>query len=571
MDMNKTFLYAASLKTKDGTKWGFINSSGEFVIQPSFDYANDFQANGLATVEINGRYGCINEQGNLVIPAHFETMIDFSEGRAQVVYKGGFHVIDEMGRILTPKPYNFISMYQEGRAMCSNQDSDGNFRYGYLNKQGKEVIPLQYETASDFHDGLAVVKMNSYFLLIDRDGHTIHSYNYSFVGNYGDKLLAFRKDEQTPFGYVNTWGDVIIQPQFSGAQAFENGRAVINASQDYGNKYGLIDRHGTFIIEPLYNDVIILGEHRIAVGKAIDKEKPYLGSKYAVTNWKGDFLTDFIYEHISHFDQGIASVKKGNKAYFIDRSGNRARGLPIVENADSVSLVGQLVRVLKDTRIAYIVRRGKLVWKQNTIIPLTKRYRILEKMFEPNKDYLVFYPQLDGLKINVVEAFVNKKLKKLSNVKKIDPNEQLDYSYNGDFSVTFFKNNLLVMELSGYEYYFGAAHGMPSKTYVNINLINGSFYELGDLFKKDSDYVKRLSDIIGQMIKTDPQYDYVFPGSYKGISPEQPFYVQEDVLSIYFTPYEIGPYAAGFPTFKIPFTEIIDIIDTKGEFWLSFH
>ncbi|UTW70304.1 WG repeat-containing protein [Anaerobacillus sp. HL2] len=67
--------------------------------------------------------------------------------------------------------------------------------------------------------------------------------------------------------------------------------------------------------------------------------------------------TEFIYDHISHFDQGIASVKKENKAYFIDRSGNRARGLPIVENADSVSLVGQLVRVLKNTRIAYIDRK----------------------------------------------------------------------------------------------------------------------------------------------------------------------------------------------------------------------
>ncbi|UTW70760.1 hypothetical protein KHA80_07035 [Anaerobacillus sp. HL2] len=28
----------------------------------------------------------------------------------------------------------------------------------------------------------------------------------------------------------------------------------------------------------------------------------------------------------------------------------------------------------------------------------------------------------------------------------------------------------------------------------------------------------------------------------------------------------MGPYAAGFPTFKIPFSEINDIINTKGEF-----
>ncbi|MCT8136906.1 WG repeat-containing protein [Anaerobacillus sp. CMMVII] len=37
------YLYSASLKTKDGTKWGYINETGEFVIQPDFDFALDFQ------------------------------------------------------------------------------------------------------------------------------------------------------------------------------------------------------------------------------------------------------------------------------------------------------------------------------------------------------------------------------------------------------------------------------------------------------------------------------------------------------------------------------------------------
>lgn len=45
----------------------------------------------------------------------------------------------------------------------------------------------------------------------------------------------------------------------------------------------------------------------------------------------------------------------------------------------------------------------------------------------------------------------------------------------------------------------------------------------------------------------------------------------EDKLAIYFEPYEIAAYAAGFPTFYIPYDEMIDIIDTEGEFWKSFH
>ncbi len=569
--MNNNFLYCASLKTKEGTKWGYINDKGEFEINPHFEFASDFQANGLATVKKDGKFGCIDKRGDFVIVPKFETIIDFSEGRATVVLNGRFHVIDETGQVLTKRGYDFISMYQHGRAMVADTIKDA-YRYGYLNKEGEIVIPLQYETATDFKDGLAIVKVEeNKFALIDKHGNITNQFHYFYVGNYGDLLLAFKKTFNDPYGYIDMKGNVVIEPKFTTGLPFEEGRAVVNVSNDIRNKYGLIDKKGNYIIQPVYNDIMILGDNRVAVGMAVDEEKPFLGSKYAIANWSGELLTEFLYEHVSSFDEGIASVFNGEKAFFIDRSGNRARGLPAVVNADSVSLIGRLVRVIKSNRVSYLSRKGKLVWKQNTIIPLTRRYRVLEKKYEPNKNYVVFYPQIDGLKSGKVENEVNKKLKQLSNLKEIDRDEQLQYTYSGDFNITFFKKNLLVLELYSDEYYFGAAHGMPSKTFAKINLINGRFYELEDLFIKESNYVGRLSEIVENMIKKDPQYSYVFPGVYQGIAPNQPFYVNDDTLYLYFAPYEIGPYAAGFPTFQIPFSEIMDIIDTKGEFWLAFN
>ena len=169
------------------------------------------------------------------------------------------------------------------------------------------------------------------------------------------------------------------------------------------------------------------------------------------------------------------------------------------------------------------------------------------------------------------ENSVNAELKKLSKVVPIDSSKQLEYSYTGDFSMTFFKKDLLVMELDGYQFYWGAAHGMPTRVHANIDLVSGRFYQLKDLFKPGSNYVKVLSDIVGNQIKNDPQYSYVFPDTYKGISADQPFYVKEDALYLYFAPYDIAPYAAGFPTFRIPYGEIMNIIDTEGAFWKAYH
>lgn len=53
-----------------------------------------------------------------------------------------------------------------------------------------------------------------------------------------------------------------------------------------------------------------------------------------------------------------------------------------------------------------------------------------------------------------------------------------------------------------------------------------------DLFIRKSPYVKVISDIIGEQIKDNEKYSYLFPDAYKGIQPDQPFLsVMKDLIS----------------------------------------
>ena len=565
-------LYLAPVKTINGMRYGYIDSKGDFVIKPQFDYAYDFQDNGLAVASMNNLSGLIDSKGNYVLEPKYDNINQFSEGRAAVVDKAGFKVIDENGKELTPKAYSFIGSYKNGRALFADTAASGKYLYGYLDRQGKEVIPLKYEAASDFNNGRAVVKIkDKQFALIGTNGEELQNYNYNFVGNLGDGLLAFQKDDNGKFGYIDLKGNIVIQPQYTWAMSFSNGRAVTNMAEDYTNKYGLIDKRGSFIIKPEYNDIHLLGEDRVAVGKALDPEKPYLGSKYAVADINGNFLTGFIYNNIENFNKGLASAADNKNTFFIDKSGKLVKTLPVVSGGGTLFIQGELIKAFVDNRTAYYDRTGKIIWQQSKVIPLSNQYKINELKFKPNKDYLVYYPQIEGIKNRRAQQNVNNKLKVLSQVKNVPSNVQLEADYTGDFSVEFFQKNLLVLELAAYDFPFGAAHGMPTRVYPHIDLVSGSFYELKNLFKPNSNYVKVISDIVGEQIKTDPQYEYVFPDTYKGIKPDQPFYVDENNLYIYFTPYEIAPYAAGFPTFKIPFKDIMSIINTQGEFWKAFN
>ncbi|SDC66087.1 WG containing repeat-containing protein [Paenibacillus sp. UNCCL117] len=569
LDARGVDLFPATVKLIGGSRTGYVDASGRMAIPPQFEYAQPFQPNGLAVAGSDNRVGAIDAQGHYRIKPIFETIGDFAEGRAAAIDKEGFKVIDESGRVLTPKAYSYIGAFRSGRALASDS---GSGHYGYLDTEGNVAIPLRYLEAGDFTaGGKAVVKLGEgQYALIDTNGRTLHTYHYASVGGLGEGLLVFQQEPGGRYGYIDEKGNVVIKPQFGMALPFSGGRAIVNTAADYTNKYGLIDRSGRFVIKPAYNDLLALGERRYALGTAIDPNRPYLGSTYAIADEQGRLLTAGGLQQVGEYRKGLLSVSDGSQTYFLDRYGKREARMPAVKGVGTLEVMGPLIQANVDQRIFYLSPSGEAVWKPDTVIALKPPFEVRELKYKPNKDYLVYYPQIEGMPNPAVQRQTNDKLKALSQVKPIESG-QLDYSYTGDFEVSFFRDSLLVLELTGYHFPFGAAHGMPTRIYPHVDLSSGQFYTLSDLFKPGSDYVKVLSGIIGRQIKEDPQYSYVFPDSYKGIAPDQPFYVTEDALHIYFNPYDIAPYAAGFPTFRIPYSELMSIIAVDGAFWRSFH
>ncbi|WP_379129400.1 WG repeat-containing protein [Paenibacillus sp. sgz500958] len=574
LNQRATALHPAPFMLRDGMRWGYIGDDGKTAIEPRYDYAEEFQDNGLAIVQINGRSGIINSSGREKVKPVYSFIAPFAEGRAVVSDTKGYFMINESGKPVTTKRYDFLNSLHEGRALFYTGLDSNAIRYGYLDQNGKEVIPATFEDAGDFMDGMALVKIGSgEFALIDKEGNRLHTYQHPFVGNPGDGLLSFQATENGKYGYLRTDGTIAIQPQFTSALPFMDGRAVVNTAENYGNAYGLIDMQGKMVIPAQYYVIQQLGEDRVALGTPIYPDQPYIGTRYAIADAvTGRILSSHPLLGVNNYMKGLASVYDEKDTYFIDKSGNRAAQPPVVPGSGSLSFSGNLIRADVDLRTSYYIMRGRQVWKQNTVIPLRPPYSVIEKKYKPNMDYLVYYPVVEGIANVEVSRDVNNKLKELSLVEGGGgggtPREA---SYTGDFSVAFFRKNLLVLELNGYNFPFGAAHGMPTKIYVHINLRNGKFYKLSDLFKPGSKYVEKLSDIVGKQIATDPQYSYVFPGAYTGIKADQPFYVDAEALYLYFAPYEIAPYSAGFPTFRIPYAEIMGLISTEGDFWQSFH
>lgn len=568
---NSEELLLASSSTIGGFRWGYIDNSGEFVIKPVYNWARQFQDNGLAVINIKDLLGIIDKAGKYIVQPKYQNIQEFSEGRAIVVSESGFMAIDELGLVVTSMIYNYIGNFKDGRAVVSIISIDDRWLYGYINRQGNIVIPAIYEIAGDFKNGKAVVKFyGGEYAIIDQQGVTLQKFKYAYVGEIGDGLLSFKENEKDKFGYIDEAGSVIIAPQFTLAQTFESERAVVNTSDNYLNKYGLIDKKGSFMLSPKYNNIELLGENLLAVGIAINKKRPYIGSIYAMADINGKFLIDFIYYGISSYKNKLASAYDNSKTYFINKTGKKIEKLPSIHGSGTLYFKDDTIVSEVDNRIVYLDKLGNIIWRQSANVILNDKYIIKEKKYKPNRNYLVYHPHIKGMYSNKVQDVVNKKLKEKSQVLYINKSVELDYNYYGQFAVELFKKNLLILQLSAYNYPFGAAHGMPTEIYPHVDLTDGRFYELEDLFKQNSNYVGVLSDIIRKQIENMGPDSGIWLDQYKGIKEDQPFYISEVVLNIYFNPYEIAPFAYGFPTFKIPYVEIWDIINIYGTFWNSF-
>ncbi|MBR7001057.1 MAG: WG repeat-containing protein [Neisseriaceae bacterium] len=90
------------------------------------------------------------------------------EGLSVVTRDHKYGVIDVNGKEIIPLQYEFIGSLGGGLYPAKK---DG--KRGYINKQGKQIIPFEYDFAGTFEDGIAKVNQNGDWFYINRIGEVV--------------------------------------------------------------------------------------------------------------------------------------------------------------------------------------------------------------------------------------------------------------------------------------------------------------------------------------------------------------------------------------------------------------
>lgn len=187
------------------------------------------------------------------------------------------------------------------------------------------------------------------------------------------------------------------------------------------------------------------------------------------------------------------------------------------------------------------------------------------------KDYIkvsLDIPIILGLNNKEIEKSINDRIKNIivlskdnvESLAKEDAEQSVkngyditQYNFFNKYRVNYNKDNILSLTLILYQY-TGGAHGSTNEVTYNFDLNTGKIGVLKDFLGNNTDYRSLIVNKIRDDIEKQPENYFVETiNNFNGIPFNQQFYLDSDGVVIYFNEYEIAPYAAGIPEFKIPY------------------
>ena len=191
-----------------------------YVLPEGIRWSKDLKfSEGLACVNVGGKYGYIDKTGRFAIEPQFSFAENFSDGLALFSdEKGGLGYLDKKGKVVIKPKYEWARGFSEGLAAVCLKNGDGsleNRKYFYIDKNERMASDSLFCLAGDFHDGIALVKVyDDGYNYVDKKGRLLINRNESHLeklfikgceSKYG--IRDFLLDDELKKALTETYGE----------------------------------------------------------------------------------------------------------------------------------------------------------------------------------------------------------------------------------------------------------------------------------------------------------------------------------------------------------------------------
>ncbi|MDD2791977.1 MAG: WG repeat-containing protein [Sediminibacterium sp.] len=398
--------------------------------------AQTLPADYLYPVLVNGKLGYINNKGELQIKASLNKQASYELENVKtpfiIVKNGtetGLYSRKAQKMILDTKYKNILVDETVKRIKVGLGGGFFNTLYGYVDYDGKQVIPMEYKTqllagGYRFREGLWCFEKDGKQGYMDPNGNIVIAPQFESASDFTNGMAFVQKPGESLYGYIDQKGNYLIKPQFYDAGAFdENGFALVrlnnnNAPQSIidrkgklvvkgiphpaqedgfgGNvhfssglalvkdtvskKYGYVDHSGKLAIPVQFSSAEEFtkeGRALVSIGGLLDGKGLFgkmLGAKWTFIDTKGTPLMPYFRaDEVSRFSEGLCAVKFNGLWGFINGKGEVVVEPQWTERPGLFE--GGIARVMMkseaksdqsfsaDVELGYINQQGQYIWR----------------------------------------------------------------------------------------------------------------------------------------------------------------------------------------------------------------
>ena len=294
-------------------KEGFIDTKGRLVIPCIYKECSIWYSEGYAEVLDDFSYLNIINKKNKVLDVEksygtsYDDKVYFREGLGITKIDGKYGFIDIDGNLVIPCKYDKAGPFINGFAEVM---IDG--RWGFINKSGQNITPYKYSQLCYFYGGYAEVKGNRYWGVVNTNGDEIVPCEYSFNNFSIDKQneLIIVEAPNSLYGIYDLSGNIISPCYYSEIKIYHT-HIIVETNE----KYGVIDKTGATVLPFIYDGINDEYEGNFIVKK---------DGKYGVVDYDNNIIIPFIYSNAQIFADGLIMVSVDSKSfYLIDLNNNK--------------------------------------------------------------------------------------------------------------------------------------------------------------------------------------------------------------------------------------------------------
>lgn len=267
-----------------GSKWGVIDSNGNYVINPIY------------TEMI-----VIPDNTKDIFICTYDMNLETDTYKVKVVNKNNQEIFTNYDKIELLDNYDSSNNIWYEKNILKVQKEG---YYGIINYDGKELLKCEYEqiyTLKNVSNAL-VIQKNNKVGICNGIGEIIVKPEYKVVYPLGEnaKTGYIIVDEEDKYGIINSNKKVIIEPQYKEIKQISNDNLFI--VNDGVSK--IVDKDNQVILDNVSEEIISINNKNIIVNNA---------NKYNIINLQNETLLDEDYDYLEYIFDNYYVAKKADR------------------------------------------------------------------------------------------------------------------------------------------------------------------------------------------------------------------------------------------------------------------